>query len=261
MQLAESTASVKLTHDRLEIVCGKAHLAADLVVPDSVEGVVLVPFPIGAGQRNNSRDAYVARAIRSAGFATLFANLLTHGEDRLVTLRQNVKLLSQRIVGLTHWIREEPRLIGLPIGYLSSGPTAAPAIRAADRLGRIVRAVVVRSGRPDLAGAVPLEGTSAATLFIVGERDEDHLGPNRQAYDHMRCRREFLVVPSAGHFFDEPGSLEFAARHSARWYSRWLVQAEQASAGDSEPHHLAEGEMTAETSALAASRESDAAAY
>lgn len=239
---------MKITHDRLDIVCGKAHLEADLLIPERAHGIVLVPFPMGGGQRLGARDAYLANALRAAGFATLLANLLTHGEDRLATLRYNVKVLTQRIVALTHWAREQPRLLGMPVGYVASGATAAAALRAADRLGEIVRAVVIRSGRPDLAGADPLGGIQSATLIIAGERDEDLHAPNRQAYERMNCRREMLLVPRAGHFFDEPGTLDHATRHATRWMSRWLVHAGGESANRAE---AAAGERPAEADAAA----------
>ncbi len=216
--------TTKTTQERVEVMCGKARLEASLVIPPRPHGVILAPFPGGNTGRASSREAHIAAALREAGFAILLSNLLTHGEDRLSTLRHNIKLLAQRIVGLSHWLREEPRLSGLPLGYLASGNTAAAAIRAADRLGHIVRAVVVRSGRPDLAGAVPLGGLSAATLLIVGEHDHENAAPNRQAYEHMQCRRELLRVPQASQFFDEPGTLDFAARYATGWMSRWLPQ-------------------------------------
>ncbi|WP_156635643.1 hypothetical protein [Methylobacterium sp. Leaf123] len=58
---------------------GRACLSASLRVPAGPLGLVV--FPHGAGSRRFSpRNAYVARHLNAAGFATLFADLLTAAE-------------------------------------------------------------------------------------------------------------------------------------------------------------------------------------
>ena len=86
----------------------------------------------------------------------------------------------------------------------------------------VVRAVVSRGGRPDLAGEA-LPRVLCPTLLLVGERDEEVLALNRHARDRMRAPVELVVVPGATHLFEEPGTLAEVARLAARWLEKHLA--------------------------------------
>jgi len=86
--------------------------------------------------------------------------------------------------------------------------------------------VVSRGGRPDLAGPQALAAVRAPTLFIVGGRDDGVIGLNRQACDLLRCEKRLVIVPGATHLFEEPGTLEQAAAHAARWFATHFRPAE-----------------------------------
>jgi putative phosphoribosyl transferase len=61
------------------------------------------------------------------------------------------------------------------------------------------------------------------TLFIVGGADTDVLALNRRALaDIDAADKQLAVVPGATHLFEEPGTLEEAARLSAEWFARHL---------------------------------------
>jgi putative phosphoribosyl transferase len=83
--------------------------------------------------------------------------------------------------------------------------------------------VVSRGGRPDLAGS-SLGQVQAPTLFIVGERDEAVIEMNRQALALINAQKELKIIPRATHLFEEPGTLEEAARLAAAWFRKHLVE-------------------------------------
>jgi len=64
-----------------------------------------------------------------------------------------------------------------------------------------------RGGRPDLAGA-SLPHVRAASLLIIGSRDDEVIALNEQAAAQMTCPREIAIVAGATHLFEEPGTLE-----------------------------------------------------
>ena len=75
-------------------------------------------------------------------------------------------------------------------------------IRLADR----IYAIVSRGGRPDLSGSESLKNVKAATLFIVGEKnDKDIISLNKKAFKQLKNtkNKDFTVIPKAGHLFDE----------------------------------------------------------
>ena len=79
-----------------------------------------------------------------------------------------------------------------------------------------------RGGRPDLA-ADALARVQAATLLIVGGADARVLDWNLAAFDELQCVKDLIVVPGAGHLFEEPGALEQVVRHARRWLLRFLA--------------------------------------
>ena len=82
-----------------------------------------------------------------------------------------------------------------------------------------------RGGRPDLAGD-DIERVRAATLLIVGGRDDVVLDLNRVAYEHLLAERGIVVVPGATHLFEEPGAIEEVTRLAGDWFAGHLAPRE-----------------------------------
>lgn len=101
----------------------------------------------------------------------------------------------------------------------------AAALRA-DAIG----AVVSRGGQPGLAGAA-LTRVRAPTLLIVGGDDGQVIELNRKALGHLRCEKQFVIVPGATHLFEEAGALDEVARLARDWFLRHLVALTQQAAG------------------------------
>jgi len=58
----------------------------------------------------------------------------------------------------------------------------------------------------------------APTLLIVGGSDPEVLALNRRAQRELRCEHELAIVPGATHLFEEPGTLDQAARLAGAWF-------------------------------------------
>ena len=89
---------------------------------------------------------------------------------------------------------------------------------AAAERGPEIAAVVSRGGRPDLAGDALLE-VSARTLLIVGGKDSEVVRLNQHARTMLRGMSELVIVPGAGHLFEEPGTLDQVTDHARRWFA------------------------------------------
>ncbi len=202
-------------------------LPGELAWPARPSGAVL--FAHGSGSsRLSPRNAFVAARLREAGVATLLFDLLTAREaaDRANVF--DIPFLAERLILATNWIRQQPEVAGLPLGYFGASTGAAAALVAAARAGPDIAAVVSRGGRPDLAGDA-LPKVTAATLLIVGGDDEPVLSLNRAAFARLQCEKQLLVIPGATHLFDEPGTLEQAADAAARWFALYLTSEAHAS--------------------------------
>jgi putative phosphoribosyl transferase len=197
-------------------------LAGDLVVPSSAVGVILFAHGTGSS-RFSPRNRRVASALHARGLATLLMDLLTAQEEdvdsRTAHLRFDIALLASRLTAATDWLANDENTARLPIGCFGASTGAAAALITAARRPGMVRAVVSRGGRPDLA-ADDLPAVRAPTLLIVGSRDEPVIELNRQAMARLRCEVRLEIVPGATHLFEEPGALEEVARLAGDWFLR-----------------------------------------
>ena len=200
----------------VHIPAGLVALDGELILPPWAKGVVL--FAHGSGSsRLSPRNNYVARVLREADMGTLLIDLLTRDEDRNHDTRFDIALLTERLIQASEWLRAEPATSGLSLGYFGASTGAAAALRAA-ALRKDIAAVVSRGGRPDLTGEAQLLQVKAPSLLIVGGLDDVVIGLNRQAYAHLNCQKELIIVPGATHLFEEPGTLEEVARLATDWF-------------------------------------------
>jgi len=80
---------------------------------------------------------------------------------------------------------------------------------------------VSRGGRPDLAGR-SLRHVRAPTLLIVGGQDTEVIHLNRLAQARLAGESQLVIVPNAGHLFEEPGALEQVASLARDWFLQHL---------------------------------------
>jgi putative phosphoribosyl transferase len=212
----------------VRVTAGPVVLEGDLGVPEGAPGVVLFAHGSGSG-RHSPRNRFVAAQLQEAGLATLLVDLLTEEEevaDRYTGhLRFDIGLLADRLVGATDWLVRDPRTAGRAIGYFGASTGGGAALVTATRRPDLVRAVVSRGGRPDLAGDA-LPHVRAATLLIVGGDDGPVVALNQKALARLGApTKKLVIVPGASHLFEEPGALEEVARLAADWFTRYLAPA------------------------------------
>ena len=208
----------------MAIEAGGVRLAGDLAIPRPARGAVA--FAHGSGSsRFSPRNRYVAEVLRHEGLGTLLLDLLTGDEEdvdaRTAHLRFDAPLLAERLVAAIDWIHGEDDARDLSMGCFGASTGAAAALSAAARRPALVRAVVSRGGRPDLAQN-DLPSVRAPTLLIVGGRDDVVIKLNKQAMAQLRCEARLEVIPGATHLFEESGALEQVARLAAAWFQRFL---------------------------------------
>jgi putative phosphoribosyl transferase len=208
-------------HIEVVIPAEEVRLDGTLSLPEKPRGVVV--FVHGSGSsRHSPRNRHVAEVLHAQGIATLLFDLLTVEEDQSYETRFDIGLLTRRLLMATDWLKTAPAASGLMIGLFGASTGAAAALRAAAGLGPEIAAVVSRGGRPDLAGARELAVVASPTLLIVGGFDDVVIELNELAFDQMMCEKKLVIVPGATHLFEEPGTLDQAAGHAARWFVRWF---------------------------------------
>jgi putative phosphoribosyl transferase len=210
----------------VRVPVGEITLSADIHVPDRAHGVVL--FAHGSGSsRHSPRNRHVADVLNRGSIGTILTDLLTEEEEAIdihtAELRFDIPLLGQRVAAITDWIIQQPIFKNLGLGYFGASTGAAAALVAAAEHADIVRAVVSRGGRPDLAGSA-LPRVLAPVLFIVGENDPVVLDLNRAAMARLphQTKQKLEIVPGATHLFEEPGTLDHVAVLARDWFRKYL---------------------------------------
>ena len=208
-------------------------IEGDLILPTSgtsVKGIVI--FAHGSGSsRHSPRSKYVAHVLNDVGIATLVVDLLTLEEETVDKLtkehRFNIALLAQRLISCTEWTLQNPELKNLKIGYFGASTGAAAALVAAAARPNVIRAIVSRGGRPDLAGKEVLNQIEAPTLLIVGGNDKTVIELNQNALKmltRIEKKKKLILVPNATHLFEEEGAIEEVARRASGWFECFFLE-------------------------------------
>lgn len=211
---------VKVKTIAVEIETDNSLLKGDLQIPANATSIIL--FAHGSGSsRFSPRNRYVAQELNQNGLGTFLFDLLTAEEETIDTqtreYRFNIQLLAQRLLMVTDWISNHKDYSDLKIGYFGSSTGAAAALIAAAERSTIVRAVVSRGGRPDLAGD-SLSLVNAPTLLIVGGLDDVVIDLNNEAKSKMNCEVKLQIIPEATHLFEESGKLEEVVNLASAWF-------------------------------------------
>lgn len=206
----------------LQIPVGRTILEGNLTLPANSKSLVI--FSHGSGSsRFSPRNNFVAQQLHKKSIGTFLVDLLTPQEDSVYANRFNIDLLTERLTEITKWLTHLKETKELTMGYFGASTGAASALRAAALLPQVIKAVVSRGGRPDLAKNA-LNKVKAPTLLIVGEFDFDVFRLNQEAYDALECEKKLLVVVGATHLFEEPGALEEVSKLASDWFEKYLTK-------------------------------------
>lgn len=199
-------------------------LQGNLRIPPLAHGLVL--FVHGGGSsRRSPRNQLVAHTLHDAGFATLLIDLLTAEEEEYDRYtgrwRFDIPMLGARVVDITRWLSIHPQTANLKIGYFGASTGVAAALVAAAEFPVLVRAIVSRGGRPDLASTA-LARVTTPTLLIVGSRDTPIIPLNQMAFGLLHGRKRIVFIEGATHLFREGDTLEQVAQIASQWFAFYL---------------------------------------
>lgn len=199
----------------------KINLSATLTLPENATKIIVFAHGSGSG-RLSPRNQAVAKSLVDHSMATLLLDLLTEEEESIDQhtgeFRFNIPLLANRLIEISHWLKNSLHTKSLKIGYFGASTGAAAALIAAAAQGPKVFAVVSRGGRPDLADK-SLSKVQSPTLLIVGGNDFEVIELNKSAFDIIPCEKKLTIVPGATHLFAEPGTLEQVSKLAVSWFT------------------------------------------
>jgi putative phosphoribosyl transferase len=219
-------------------------LEGSLTIPNNwtiTKGIIVFAHGSSSG-RHSPRNEYVAKALNKDGLATLLIDLLTKEEEEtdtrtekirckipgLILNKFNIKLLSDRLLGITDWLltTKQFETHDVIIGYFGTSTGAAAGLIAAAQRVNLIGAVVCRSGRPDLVSSNILTKVRAPTLLIVGGNDhKEVIDVNNNTLKQLLNvqKKKVVVVPGATHLFEDREALENLARLASGWFRCYFL--------------------------------------
>jgi dienelactone hydrolase len=212
--------NAKMEKDLVTIAVEGGVLEGNWTVPPGAAATVV--FAHGSGSsRHSPRNQFVAGVLRQKGLGTLLIDLLTSEEEEedraTAALRFDIALLTERLVRVVDWVSVRHEAVGC----FGASTGAAAALAAAALRPQVVKAVVSRGGRPDLAISM-LQQVHAPTLLIVGGEDGIVIDFNEEALRLIPAKKQLVIIPGATHLFEEPGALEEVARLAGEWFTSYV---------------------------------------
>lgn len=194
-----------------------------LDIPPMARDIVIFSHDTGSDDRFSPKNNMVAEALNKAHHGTLLLDLLTEQENRNSDKPYQIELLTMRLVATSVWLSELENTKGMNIGYFGSGTGTAVALKAAAYLGKnMIKAIVSRGGRPDLAQQV-LHKIKTPTLLIVAGGDIKVIEYNQQAFKALTAEKRLDLIDGNNYLFDEPGKLQKATTLTIEWYDKYLT--------------------------------------
>ena len=112
------------------VLAGTVPLPGRLTIPPRARGVVVFAHGTGSS-RNSPRNMFVAGTLHVVGLGSLLFDLLTPDEEADRAHVFDIGLLAHRLSAATSWLRGQPGLERIPVGYFGASTGAAAALRAA----------------------------------------------------------------------------------------------------------------------------------
>ncbi|MGC3961998.1 MAG: hypothetical protein QM803_01385 [Rhodocyclaceae bacterium] len=214
-----------LRHTDLRIQADKVWLDALQSHAPDVRGLIVLIAPYLTRLRE-SRENYVAAAMRAAGYGTLIVSMLSPYEDaRDPDVKYDVALLQRRLEAVLDWLDQQPSWSAMPRGILAVGTTAAACVRLLSRTPERASALACRAPRIDLAGAEPLRRLNVPTMMMIPGAQGDLRAPAEHAYAFIGAPKAWREFNEASAGFIEPGVLERASAAARDWFIEHLPEA------------------------------------
>lgn len=203
---------------QIQIPLESVILEGKLAIPANASGIVVFCH-CNSSCTTDSKNNVLSNFLQENNLGTLIPNLLTDEEAYNCENKFDIDLLVSRLIKTTEWLLLNPSNQGLPIGYLGSKTGAAVAMRAAAYFGKDIKAVVSRSGRPDMVMDT-LYQITAPTLLLVNGMDIPIISLNKIAFDNLETEKEMNILPRIPAAPNEANKLKEAAEIATHWFQK-----------------------------------------
>lgn len=220
--------------NEVTIPVGKSGITATISKPDVANSIVIFAHGLGSS-RFSPRNVRVAKHLQEAGFATLLCDLHNNDERNKDDIHFDLHGMAQRLELIILWLKNQTQYETLDLALFGSSTGAAVAVKVSAELQGVIKALVCRGGRLNLAREY-LDKITAPTLLIVGELDFKLLEAQNTFLRLLNTKKELAIIPGASHLFEEPNKLDEVGKISVEWFTKFLKHPEyQAEKLEEEP--------------------------
>lgn len=205
---------------QVTIPVGNNDITATISKPDGAKGIVIFVHGLGSG-RFSPRNVKIANQLQKEGFATLLCDLHDKKELEIDGVHLDLQKMVLRLELIIMWLKNQTQYEMLQPALFGSSTGAAVAIKVASELDGVIKALVCRGGRIDLAREY-INNVSAPTLLIVGELDFHLMDVHKKIFEKLNAKKELAIIPGASHLFEEPKKLEEVGKISIEWFNKFL---------------------------------------
>jgi dienelactone hydrolase len=205
---------------QVTIPVGNHDIAATISKPDTAKGIVIFSHGLGSG-RFSPRNVRIANRLLDAGIATLLCDLHLKKEFNNGAIHFDLQKMALRLELIIMWLKNQPQYDMLHPALFGSSTGAAVAMKVASELDGVIKALVCRGGRVDLAREY-INKITVPTLLIVGELDFHLLELHKKIYNKLYAQKELAIIPGASHLFEEPQKLEEVGKIATEWFTKFL---------------------------------------
>lgn len=194
-------------------------LAALFGIPPRVRPPVVVLAHRWGSSKECSRNLALAQGLWEAGMASLLPDLTAHGQSDGRPAEAHPDQWADDLHAAVAHLGDRDEVDGARIGLACAGLSSAAALVAAAN-GLPIRALVLRA--PLVEGYAHLAPQVHIPTLILQGGDDPLLWSSRVLADSLGPWGHLVVVPGAGHRFDQPEHLDQLVRLSVAWLQRFL---------------------------------------
>lgn len=200
----------------------KTRLRADIAIPATVKGIVMIPIVNGLCE--STMTQLLARTLVEQGIGCILVELLSESErsQRANALEPevNTELLAERIVNVIDWLIVQTTIEGLKIGLYATGELAHCAVLSAVRRYKWISTIICCDGHFD-QDLSPLRDLDCPILSILTTADETIQRATECALALVTCQKRIsyptYLTPAA-----DDGSLRQTVQLAIDWFQTHL---------------------------------------
>jgi putative phosphoribosyl transferase len=164
-------------------------LLAQVNIPAPPKGLILFP-KVSLG---SAADLKLYSTLLKNQYGIIIANLLSIHEQTILSMANNLNLLTERLIEITKWVNRIFVQQDIKLGYFGDCQAGIAAIKASTYFDDEIKAIVCKDGKTDLVKD-DLKYVYSPTLLMVDKSENEIVSMNRNAFKSLNSVDKLLLI-------------------------------------------------------------------